>query len=409
MNQVSKTSAVGIAAVALLAVVISLLSSHYSRPQVLRFDEQYYFSVGKSIAGGYYDDNYIVRPPLYPVFVGIIFRIFGPAIGVVLIIQSLLRGLLVAEVGWLGRRYFSRWTGLLASVLVAIYPLVVWIYTRLLNEALYLPIFVISIWAVERAYRSQRDRDSFIAGLVCGMASLVRVTSFFLTLLLALFFALRPAGGRFSTRALRPAVLLVAGLFVAISPWTIRNLVVHKTFMPIGNEAAFNLYFTVAGTSVDEARQRWDSWGSQAERQKEALRLWEAYLREHPAHHVRRFIGNLPRVFNPRSQGFATGLAVIYSGTTCRRNMTLNTLVSGLIRVTFVLVMFGGLVGIATVRTDPATRWIWLIAILYFLILHPATVMKARYFLPLVPPLSIFASRLLEVSGRWLDRLLRKK
>jgi len=394
-----------VVSIAVVAVLISLLASHYTRQQALRFDEKYYFGVAKSVAGGHYDDGYIVRPPLYPLFVGIIFRVFGVGLGVVLIIQSLLRGLLVAEVGWLGKKYFSKTTGLLASILVAIYPLLIWSYTRLLNEALYMPLFLLSIWAVERAYRSRTDGDGFIAGFLCGTASLVRVTSFYLAVIFALWFAsVGEDGKHFSGKGLRSAAVLVAGLLVAISPWMVRNMVVHQTFMPLGNEAAFNLYFTAAGTTVDEARHRWDSWGNQAERQAEALRQWISHVRKHPAHHLRRFIKNLPRVFNPRSQGFATGLAVIYSGMNCRQNTTVNAILTILIPATFILVMFGGLLGICTVQATPSVRATLLIAILYFILLHPATVMKARYFLPIVPLLAMSAARLLEEGVRFITR-----
>ncbi len=404
-ERVRRASNIRIVVIALTAILISLVSSHYNRPQVLKFDEQYYFEVAKSIASGHYEDGYIVRPPLYPLFLGFIFRFLGSRLSMILFIQSLLRGLLVAQVAWLGRKYFSFSTGFGAAIIVTIYPLLIWIYTRLLNEALYLPIFLGSIWAVERAYRRESKGDSFWAGIICGIASLVRVTSFFLTFILALWIAAQRDGRRFSRDSVSKALMLVAGLLVVISPWMVRNAVVHKTLMPLGNEAAFNLYFTVAGLSVDEARSEWDTWGGQAERQSEAMTRWWRYVRKHPAHHLKRLVKNLPRVFRLRSQGFATGLAVIYSGMECRRNMTLNAILEVVIPITFLLVMVGGLLGLIFLKTPPHIRSLCLIVCLYFILLHPATVMKARYFLPIVPLLAIFSARLIEVLVNRLRNL----
>lgn len=394
--------------IAAAATVISLLASHYNRPQVLKFDEQYYFHVAQSIASGRYEDGYIVRPPLYPLFVGLIFRFFALRLSIILCIQSILRGLLVAQVAWLGRKYFSTWTGICASIIVTIYPLMIWIYTRVLNEAVYLPIFLLSIWAIERAYRKKTMHDGFWAGVICGLASLVRVTSFFLTLILAFWIASARSNGRqFAGRSLQAALMAVVGLFLTISPWMVRNAVVHKTFMPLGNEAAFNLFFTVAGLSVDQAREEWNSWGAQGERQRIALERWWQYVKEHPAHHLKRLLKNLPRVFKLGSQGFATGLAVIYSGMGCHRNMRINAILQVVIPITFFLVMVGGLIGLVFLRESQHVRTLWLIVSIYFILLHPATVMKARYFLPVVPLLSISSAKLIEVLIKPFGRLRR--
>jgi 4-amino-4-deoxy-L-arabinose transferase-like glycosyltransferase len=384
-----------------VAAVISILAGIYTRPGVVRFDEKYYLALAKGIAGGVYDDGYIVRPPLYPLFFALMLKVFGSGFTPTVIVQGLIRGVLVGQITYMGGRYFSALTGIIAGAVITVFPLIIWVYTRFLNEVLYLPLFMLSLYMLERAVRTEQPRHAAIAGIVSGLASLARVTSFFFTIIIAIWFLMRKSrSGRFSRRNTLNAALLVGCLLLTISPWTIRNAVVHKGFIPLGNEAAFNLYFTVGGVSVNEATAQWDSWGGQVERQREALRRWREYVLEHPSHHFRRLVKHMPRVFDPGDHGFATGLSVICNEVACRQNRTIDNMLKVAIPATLFFSMIGGLVGIAVVRDDPARRQLFLFAALYFILIHTATVMKARYFLPAVCVLSIYAARLVIAAFR---------
>jgi hypothetical protein len=72
--------------VAALATAVSIFAYIYTRPSTLMFDENYYVPLARSIAGGSYQDGYIIRPPLYPLFLAAIFRLFGTGFGAVLLI-----------------------------------------------------------------------------------------------------------------------------------------------------------------------------------------------------------------------------------------------------------------------------------------------------------------------------------
>jgi 4-amino-4-deoxy-L-arabinose transferase-like glycosyltransferase len=397
--------AVTIIVVAAVAVILSVVAGVYARSPVVRFDEKYYFTLAKSIASGIYNDDYIIRPPIYPLFLGGMFRMFGTGFTPALVVQSLIRGVLVAQISYMGWRYFSLLTGALAGLLLAVYPLLIWINTRLLNEALYLPLFVLSLYMFERAARSEKRSDAAWAGACSGLAALVRVTSFFFTFVVAIWFVVRKSrSGRFSRRNLVGAGLMILALLAAISPWTVRNAVVHRALIPLGNESAFNLYFTVAGISVKEATDQWNSWGTQHERQQEALRHWGRYVLEHPDHHLRRLVRHLPRVFDPGEHGIATGLAMHYQGLSCRKNVFVDKAVNVMIPLTFAIVMAGGMVGIFVVKDNPARRNLFVLTVLYFIMVHTATVMKARYFLPVACLLSIYAARLIVVGIRRIGR-----
>jgi 4-amino-4-deoxy-L-arabinose transferase-like glycosyltransferase len=388
-------------AIALIAVAISILAGIYTRPTGLKFDEKYYFALAKGIAGGVYDDGYIIRPPLYPLFLGAIIRIWATGFTPILLIQAVIRGGLVAQVSYMGRRYASSTTGLIAGALLAVYPFLIWIHTRFLNEALYLPLFLLSFYMVDRALKTERRGDTFMAGLCCGLAALARATSFFLTFVIAVWLVVRKSkSGRFSGRNLANAFLLLVALFIAVSPWTIRNATVHGTFMPIGNEAAYNLWFIVSGVNLSEATDQWLSWGSQAERQEEGLRRWRDYVIANPGFHIKRMVSRLPRIFNPQEQRSAKGLALVTEGAGARRHGTLGPVLDVLTPLMFVILMAGGLIGLAALRDDLHRRMLALITVLYFVLLYAPTIMKARYFLPVACLLSIYAARLITTVFR---------
>jgi hypothetical protein len=391
--------------IAAVAVVISVLADLYTRPTGLRFDEKYYFTLAKSIAGGTYDDGYLIRPPLYPLFLGAMIRVFGTGFTPILVVQSLVRGSLVAQVIYMGRKYASAATGILAGGLLAIYPLLIWNYTRFLNEVLYLPLFLFSFYMVERSVRTERPADAFTAGIASGLASLVRATSFFLTFVIAIWFVVRRSkSGRFSRRNLASALLLVVALLIAVSPWTIRNAVVHKAFMPMGNEAAYNLWFIVSGVTLSEATDQWLSWGTQVERQKEALRRWRDYVVKNPTFHIKRLINRLPRIFDPEEQRPARGIALITHGVGSRRHGVLGPIVDVLTPAVFLVLMVGGLIGLAALKDAPHRRGLTLLTVLYFILLYAPTIMKSRYFLPVVCLLAIYAARLIAAGLARLQR-----
>ena len=193
-------------AIAAVAVGISILAGIYTRPTGLRYDEKYYFALAKGIADAVYADGYVIRPPLYPLFLGAIIRLLGTGLTPILLIQSLIRGGLVAQVSYMGKRYASTTTGLIAGALLAVYPFLIWIHTRILNEAVYLPLFLLAFYMVDRSLKTERKGDAFIAGLCCGLAALARATSFFLTFVIAIWFVMRKSkSGRFSRRNLAAA------------------------------------------------------------------------------------------------------------------------------------------------------------------------------------------------------------
>ena len=109
----------------------------------------------------------IFYPPVYPYFVGALFRGFG-TMRAVLWAQAVLGALLVPVVGRVGALAFGRRAGLLAAAITAFYPELLWYPAHYWSETL----FLLLLWgAIERTLaadaRASRGAAA-VAGLLVG-------------------------------------------------------------------------------------------------------------------------------------------------------------------------------------------------------------------------------------------------
>ena len=166
-------------------------------------------------------------------------------------LQAAIGALLVPAVARVGALAFSRRAGLVAAAVAAVYPDLVWFSTRFWSETLFI---VLLWWAIERTLAADRAgsrRTAAVAGLLWALATLTRELALYLVPLAALWM-LRPRAGtqawqwrawlRPPRTALAPAATLVLASLLAIAPWTIRNAMVFRTFIPVSTMGGLNLW-----------------------------------------------------------------------------------------------------------------------------------------------------------------------
>jgi 4-amino-4-deoxy-L-arabinose transferase-like glycosyltransferase len=240
-------------ALALLTLLALALRAGYLALEplcALTGDEPSWIEMGrqvgrKAVAFSPLRSDLVFYPPVYPYFVGALFRAFG-TMRAVLWAQVLLGALLVPVVGRAGALAFGRRAGLLAAAAAAFYPELVWYPAHYWSETVYLLL----LWgAVERtlaADASRSRRAAAIAGLLWGLATLTRELSLYLLPIVALWL-LRPRRGEASR--LRPAPgawgragTLVLAAVLTVAPWTIRNAIVFRAFVPVSTMGGLNLW-----------------------------------------------------------------------------------------------------------------------------------------------------------------------
>jgi 4-amino-4-deoxy-L-arabinose transferase-like glycosyltransferase len=257
-----------------LRVVYNLaLNSHNDPALFLVSDEREYFAAAHMFAEGrglsFYDTFVWVRPPLYPLVLGSIFRMFGTGYMPTLLLQSLLSAATLLPLAWLAHwaagRAGARWT----AALGALYLPFTLFAGLLLSETLFIFLFALSLVWLLRAYQTLEDgwRKWLVwvalAGATLGLAALTRASAFVFVPLAALwlfFSQQRSTKGTeepksWQSRLAAPGALLAACLLV-ILPWMVRNVGAYGGFF-LDTTGGYNLWLASVGVR-DEPRLQAD-------------------------------------------------------------------------------------------------------------------------------------------------------
>lgn len=188
----------------------------------------------------------LIRLPGYPLFLGVVFAIFGrDRLDAVLMLQVLI------DLGacWLLfdclRTEVSRraaWAGLFLSV----FCLFTAAYAAAgMTECLSIACVALAIWSLARLLRAAREGRSGLPPLLAlaaatGFATLLRPDGALLIAVFALA-VFRYGSDKFSApRSLRLAVLVAVLAVLPLVPWTLRNFTTFGVFQPLAPRAANN-------------------------------------------------------------------------------------------------------------------------------------------------------------------------
>ena len=289
-----------VAAVALLAVLARLpwaLLVHGGATS----DSYFYYLSARSISEGHgysiLGHSTAFFPVGWPAFLAGLFLIAGPSMAAMkaanLVLWALSTGLAYA----LGRRLGGRSVGLLSGVLVAVAPTLTPYVMRASSEALFIPLLLAVCLLLTRMDGATPSLpQTAIAGMLLGLAILVRSTAMLLPLVLALWLLLRRPL-RESWRA--AAVLAVTSVLVLV-PWAARNQVVMHTF-GLSTNGGYTIWLGANSRASGgfELRSgphpRWAILSAQSERRQNSTMLRESitYVREHPSD----WLGLMPAKF----------------------------------------------------------------------------------------------------------------
>ncbi len=163
---------------------------------------------------------YSYRPPGYPLFLALIYFIFGIQPRAGLWVQGLLDSFSILLVYFLARRMVSESYSLLSAFAYSIY--VVW-PVMIMSETLFIFLFVLSLILLIRASEKPNASLFFLQGLIFGYSILVRPGTiiFFPVFLWYLFRT------GWSWKRAWMIWVLVLGLSLPVVPWLVREYRVH--------------------------------------------------------------------------------------------------------------------------------------------------------------------------------------
>ena len=247
-----KRTIASLALIFLVALVVRIAYAAIS-PQELTFDEPYYDYIANQIVSGngftfpssVYHTSVPNKPtsfqePLYPLLLACLKILFGSSNYLAIrVVQAALGACIPVVVAGTGYQIFRPEVGILAGLVLALYPPLIYFGRLLMTEIVYTLLLTGALLLAHITLRS-RNWVGLMGGVIYGAASVTRSIAFAFTpiLLLWTLLACRPKRGRLLT-----AAFVGAGVVVVISPWAVRDYLVHDTFVPLTTKGGYNLYF----------------------------------------------------------------------------------------------------------------------------------------------------------------------
>jgi tetratricopeptide (TPR) repeat protein len=388
---------VGLAA--LLRVAYTLASRQSPFFDHLDLDSRFYDLWAKQIAGGdWIGKEVFFMGPLYPYFLAVVYRLAGPSLLLVKLIQAGLGALTAGFTYLLGRECFGSVAGLVAGFLAALYIPFIFYDSSILFPVLATLLNTAMLYTLYRGLRRADARWFLVAGVLAGLsaagnASVLIFGPFLVVFLLA--FSGGDAGHR-----IRRAGLFIIGVAVIVTPIAVRNAAVGDDFVPLTSNAGLNLYIgnneratgayvkpegldvytDPEGESIAEA-----ALGRQL-KPSEVSRYWTGRALEFARNNRGRFASNLARK-----------LFLFWSVYEVPQieHLPFEKRYSWLLRLpspSYGIVCPLGLVGMLLALRRKREAWPLALFVLAYSTTIVAFFVVARYRLPMVPALMVFAA-----------------
>ena len=366
-------------------------------------------------AGERFSDTVYFRAPLYPWFLGWLYKLTGTNYLLVRGIQLLIGGAGCSLVYLIGRRLLHRTTAGIAGLVAASYWVLIFFDAELLIPVIAVPLDLLVVWTLLRVDEDPSAKRIGLAGIALGLAAIARPNVLLFAPLAAIWIWRGPG------KALKPAIIFTLGVLLPILPVTARNVVVGGEPVLIASQAGVNLwignnpqsdgmhvYLPGLTTSTDDI---YDGSAKLAER--EAGRpLSPSEVSKHYSAKARGFIFGEPG----KALGlFASKAAWFWSHREILNNKNLYVLAErytpllNWLPIGFWLVGPLGLAGLAAAIAG-RTRWRWFPVWAFVLAYYASVVLffvNARFRVPIVPLLILLGAFAVEraLSKEWKQLL----
>jgi 4-amino-4-deoxy-L-arabinose transferase-like glycosyltransferase len=365
-------------------------------------DFSFYFQCAESIARGFGYTKHggfatAYFPVGYPLFLGMLFRLFGISIVIAQTANLIFSVVSLVLVYWIARELFqSELTGRLALFFLAIYPNNI-AYTPLLGvEVFHLFLLLLGV-AILLPSISNTEKARFgrllIAGLVFGLATLVKMQTLLLPALLLLLFPQFSWEKRRLNNRLKKIGILYAVIIVVLSPWIVRNYLLYDDLV-LSNNDGLNLYMG----NGPEANGTWVAvpWFPADNNTQDEYKLNQTarrdaigYVRTHPL----RTLTLLPKkLFSLLSHGDGVYWNIISTRSALNgaRGILLdldliNTMYEIVLLILFIASLFFGLRTRLKLGKGRGWPMLGLLVIVYFIGIYLVYYGAARYHFPIVP------------------------
>jgi 4-amino-4-deoxy-L-arabinose transferase-like glycosyltransferase len=245
------------------------------------------FLAGNGLLFSHERDYRAFLPPLYSVFLAVMFRIFGENYFIVRVVQSIFSAICAVLTYCLGKKMYNDKVARFAAIIMAVYPQNIVYSDLILTEVLFLVLFLSGFLLLVKCLERKSYSQAVMSGILLGLASLTRSISFYY-IFFVLFCFIVFRNSRFKTRFI---VIVALVTTMTISPWTIRNYILRHAFIPINTKSNIDLYMynhsgfynILTNTPNIEDEKRMDAMGTdEVTLSKNASMLTREWIKAHP-------------------------------------------------------------------------------------------------------------------------------
>ena len=189
------------------------------------------------------------RPPGYPAFLSVIYKMFGHNRIAARNIQLIIDVFTCFLIYLIAKETFGKKAGLLSAGMAALYPGFIGLMNMLYSETLFTFLLMIFLWFFIKAFKSRAINYYFYSGICAGLTTLTRTVTllmpgFVLAGLLIVY--------KNKIKAVLHSLVFAIAMMIVILPWIIRNYV------------QFNLMSLSTGGGVVLWMQSYVPWNGQS-------------------------------------------------------------------------------------------------------------------------------------------------
>ena len=324
-------------------------------------------------------------PPIYPWLLRLARDVFG-SFHAAMALQAAIGALLAPAIVVLGRRLYGERPAVVAGIVIALLPELVWFSTHFWSETVFM---VFLWWGLERTAHAMESPHRLwaplAAGLLLGLAALTREPALYFVPIACMF--LVPRG-----RA-KGAGALLLGCALIVGPWTHRNYRLFHELIPISTSGWFNLWQGNTPQSRDEVYRIADEIG-------EPVAVWK-HARQEATRNIRsrqpwwlaqKLRSELPPLLLGQSEPELHVFVRDAYGPVGRGwSIVWRLLLAGPYFVLLVLAIYGMRAPLVP-GAPPRSRWFLPAFVVFYVLVHIASVGSSRYRVPFLPALALLAS-----------------
>jgi len=177
-----------------------------------------------------------VRPPLYPIFLAVIYILFGHNFISVQVFQSIIGAITVIIIFLLCSEIFeNKIIANLTSLALCIYPPLI-VYTQIIgSETLYTFLLSVTIYFLNKGLKDRKEKIFLLGSLFLGVTNICRSTTIFYIFFLGIGLWFIPEIK--NLKWLKTFILGVIISFIPVIPWTVRNYLTFDRFLLVNTSS----------------------------------------------------------------------------------------------------------------------------------------------------------------------------